>query len=442
MLQTKYQIKKLRLRLNRRADDGSPFKSAKLTNENNILKISNNPNTLHIFAHLNHKKIPIVIDTGANICCIKHDILQNDKIILNQTINLVGPDNQPLIVLGSTRIEITIENHAFHILTYIVKDLSSTLILGNNFLTKHNAYINYRDKNMTLNDNITTKLYFSNININNINEIHPKNINEITKNILEIPQEYAIAHCISADLKMNKGLAAEICKQYGSFSEIFSNLTINVGDAIPIIANNRLILYLITKQNYYQKHQFNDIQKAISNSIKELYKLKHYKLAIPKLATGLDKCSWSDIKQLLCSEFSNTNIELIICNYDNNNPNLTNNYNTHHIEKNVSNINDYTNDKNENEMEIKSNNEQTKTTFHDYKPVENVPSDGNCGIYAICNALNDNKTNNITTIADLLDLLNLSTFPNYWWSDDELASIANYYNRDTYIYIMTQTKRV
>lgn len=24
--------------------------------------------------------------------------------------------------------------------------------------------------------------------------------------------------------------------------------------------------------------------------------------------------------------------------------------------------------------------------------------------------------------------------PNYWWSDDELASIANYYNHDTYIY--------
>ena len=104
------------------------------------------------------------------------------------------------MVLGSTHIEITIENHVFHILTYIVKDLSSTIILGNNFLTKHNAHINYKDKNMTLNNNITTKLYFSNININNINEVHQQNIKEIIKNILEMPQEYAIAHCISADL--------------------------------------------------------------------------------------------------------------------------------------------------------------------------------------------------------------------------------------------------
>ena len=66
---------------------------AKLTNKNNILSISNNPNTLHIFAHLNHKEIPIVIGTAANICCIKHDIIPNNQIILNQTINLVGPDN-------------------------------------------------------------------------------------------------------------------------------------------------------------------------------------------------------------------------------------------------------------------------------------------------------------------------------------------------------------
>ncbi|KAF0727142.1 Uncharacterized protein FWK35_00032298 [Aphis craccivora] len=100
------------------------------------------------------------------------------------------------------------------------------------------------------------------------------------------------------------------------------------------------------------------------------------------------------------------------------------------------------NNKNDYHTEMKSNIENLNNKFYDYKPGENVPSDGNCGIYAICNALNDNKTKNITKIADLLGLLNLSMLPNYWWSDDELASIANYYNHDTYIYIMTRTKWV
>jgi len=76
-------------------------------------------------------------------------------------------------------IELTIENHTFHILTYIVKNLSSPIILRNDFLIKNNAHIDYGDKIRTLNNNIKTKLYFSSMNMNNINEIHPQNILEI-----------------------------------------------------------------------------------------------------------------------------------------------------------------------------------------------------------------------------------------------------------------------
>lgn len=115
---------------------------------------------------------------------------------------------------------------------------------------------------------------------------------------------------------MNKGLAAEICKKYGKPHEIFSNRIINIGDAIPIITENRLIIYLITKRYYYQKSQYNDIQTAINNLIKELYKPKRYKLAIPKLSADPDKYNWSTVKQLVFSKFSNTNIELVICDYD------------------------------------------------------------------------------------------------------------------------------
>lgn len=48
-----------------------------------------------------------------------------------------------------------------------------------------------------------------------------KIFNKITKNILEIPQDYDIAHSISVNLKINKELAAEICRIYGIFSDIF-----------------------------------------------------------------------------------------------------------------------------------------------------------------------------------------------------------------------------
>lgn len=34
-------------------------------------------------------------------------------------------------------------------------------------------------------------------------------------------------------------------------------------------------------------------------------------------------------------------------------------------------------------------------------------------LYSICNALIDHQTNNITTIADLFDIVNFSTLPKY-----------------------------
>ncbi|KAE9522515.1 hypothetical protein AGLY_017080 [Aphis glycines] len=42
--------------------------------------------------------------------------------------------------------------------------------------------------------------------------------------------------------------------------------------------------------------------------------------------------------------------------------------------------------------------------------------------------------NKVTYGSQLFELLQLSDLPGHWWSDNELASIASYYNHDTYIF--------
>ena len=37
------------------------------------------------------------------------------------------------------------------------------------------------------------------------------------------------------------------------------------------------------------------------------------KLAIPKIACGLDKCNWEDIQKLLYEVFENTDFEIVVC---------------------------------------------------------------------------------------------------------------------------------
>ncbi|VVC38811.1 Reverse transcriptase domain [Cinara cedri] len=223
-------------------------------------------------------------------------------------------------------------------------------------------------------------------------------------------------------------------------------------------------------------------------------KLHDHKLAIPTIAAGLDKRNWSIIKQMIYSEFKNCNIELIICyktltditnswrtrehekiinlihdhyffekvikgvnnindNYENlrlNNYNINNKMNNKNNDKirlfphsnQKTNHTGY-NNKNNDALDTTSNHKynidnndynEINIIFNNYKPGENVKGDGNCGLYAICNALNDNKDNRITSIGQLLELLQLSDLPGHWFSDNELASIANYYNHNTYIF--------
>lgn len=49
-----------------------------------------------------------------------------------------------------------------------------------------------------------------------------------------------------------------------------------------------------------------------------MIKHKDSKLAIPTIAAGLNKCNWTIIKQLIFTEFLNSNINLLICHKNNN----------------------------------------------------------------------------------------------------------------------------
>lgn len=384
------------------------------------------PNALYINAKFNNNDIPITIDTGANICCIRHTLVPKDQII-NKVINikLTGPNNKPLTLIGSTDIKIEINSVKFKILTHIIQDLSCAFIIGNNFLSKNHAIIDFKGKTITLNNNLIIKAY-TNITDSKINLIKEKRLN-----IFELSNDYSIAHCISADLKMSKGIALDIKNTYGDTTNILSKLNPQLGHVLTTRINNKLIYHLITKEKFYQKPTINTIKTALANLKTCMIINNNFNLSIPKLASDLDNCNWTMIKQLIYAEFQNTDIELIICHIDDSE--IINNWKTFE-HNNLTQVVRNFNEKNiQPTITLEYKNDKAFNIFNNYKPGENVIGDDNCGIYAICNALNDGD-NKITTISNILELLNLNKLPNYWLADNELASIANHYGFDTYIY--------
>lgn len=367
---------------------------------------------MYIIAELFGVNTPITIDTGANICCITHNLVPHNNHITHENINITGPNNEPLKLIGSTIISIIIQHNHFQIKVYIIENLSCPLIIGNDFLSKHSAKINFVNKTITLDNTITVQIHNDSKNLN-INKIQ-----YMTQNLFYMTPYYPIAHCISQDLKMSKGIAADIKLTYGDATHILKALNPQIGDAIPIQFKNTTIYYLITKTYYYHKPTLHNIHKAIHNLKNALNDNNTHRIAIPKLASGLDKQIWSNIEHIIHSEFSNSNIDVIICSLDTNTPLI-------------------------NKMDVpepsfygKKHNlhEKILSTYNNFKPGENIPGDGNCGIYAICNALNDNKQNKITTLSSILQLFNLTSLPNYWWSDEDLATVASHYGHNAYFY--------
>ena len=84
---------------------------------------------------------------------------------------------------------------------------------------------------------------------------------------------------------------------------------------------------------------------------------------MPTLASKLDKFNWSTVKQLIYSEFQNTNIEIYI--YHKNNENITKNWKSKdHVDiiNNIHNLHNNINNKNEtkiNDIQHKPNTPNT-----------------------------------------------------------------------------------
>lgn len=76
---------------------------------------------LTIQAQLYDTNIHITIDTGANINCIKHTLIPKNKIINKIQTQISGPTKEPLILLGITHLDITINNQKFTIQLILYK---------------------------------------------------------------------------------------------------------------------------------------------------------------------------------------------------------------------------------------------------------------------------------------------------------------------------------
>lgn len=136
-------------------------------------------------------------------------------------------------------------------------------------------------------------------------------IHELIGDLFTCAPSASLAHCISRDVKMGKGIAVSFKEKFGGVEDI-KNQRKRIGEVAILSRNNRFIYYLITKENYWHKPTYEDLQRSLENMKKHMQENNVSSLAIPKLGCGLDGLLWPKVKKMLYEIFSDMDLNISV----------------------------------------------------------------------------------------------------------------------------------
>lgn len=132
------------------------------------------------------------------------------------------------------------------------------------------------------------------------------------KDLFTMPQGYYLAHCISADFALGAGIAKAFDSVYNMRFKLFRHYPdyeYHGGDAI-LIDN---AFNLVTKQKYWHKPTYDSLREALEMMKEQLDFLGATKLAMPRIASGLDRLDKNQVYDIICEVFEDMDIEIVIC---------------------------------------------------------------------------------------------------------------------------------
>lgn len=141
---------------------------------------------------------------------------------------------------------------------------------------------------------------------------------EEAKDLFSVPEDYYLAHCISADFGMGKGIVVEFNKRFNMKQKITELYPDGFRDPdgcyepIGCVLIDR-VFNLITKKRYFDKPTYYSLEGALyfmreicqDNGIK--------KVAMPVIGCGLDRLQWDNVSNIIRKMFDDTNIEILVC---------------------------------------------------------------------------------------------------------------------------------
>jgi O-acetyl-ADP-ribose deacetylase (regulator of RNase III) len=141
---------------------------------------------------------------------------------------------------------------------------------------------------------------------------------EERRDLFTVPEEYYLAHCISADFGMGKGIVVEFNKRFDMKRILQSKYPDYINEwhhnqwSFDCILEGK-VFNLITKERYFLKPTYDSLRGALRIMKSISIQKDITKIAMPIIGCGLDRLQWGKVSEIIKEIFEDTDIEVLIC---------------------------------------------------------------------------------------------------------------------------------
>ena len=129
-------------------------------------------------------------------------------------------------------------------------------------------------------------------------------------NLLEA--QTSLVSCVSKDLKMTQGLAKSFRDKWPSQIDELKKMDLDVGDIGAIKVDERFIYHLIIKGKFNEQPKHDPLKQSLAKLKDHMLENEITEVSLPKIGSGLNRLSWSDVKTMIEKVFEDTNIKIVI----------------------------------------------------------------------------------------------------------------------------------
>ena len=133
---------------------------------------------------------------------------------------------------------------------------------------------------------------------------------EEKQNLLDVPQGYWIAHCISGDFALGAGVAKQLDETFNLREALLSEWGEEEGNCVIPHGN---VLNIVTKRRYWQKPTLASLKEALQDMKLLIGEEKIKRIAMPRIGCGLDRLNWDDVSAMIQEVFGDLDIEIMVC---------------------------------------------------------------------------------------------------------------------------------